>query len=88
MERQLLAISRSKSVDLDLTRNVIEYMVEYPDKIHHPTEELIFERLIKRDVKARDAVNDLHMEHNLLNEKGLEFRNLLQQIERCHEKVR
>ena len=85
MERQLLAISKSSSVDFTTVRDVIEYMVEYPDKNHHPTEELIFERLAKHDFEARTAVNDLHKEHLLLSEKGLAFRDLLQQL--SHDSV-
>jgi hemerythrin-like domain-containing protein len=40
--------------DLDLVMSVIDYISAYPDAIHHPLEDLLFERLLEDDRMSED----------------------------------
>ena len=50
--------------------DIMNYMTRYSDLFHHPTEELVFKKLIERDVSAGPLVAKLTLEHKILGEKG------------------
>jgi hemerythrin-like domain-containing protein len=52
--------------DLDLLGLIADYMLDYPDGIHHPLEELLFARLVERDPAAATALGALMEEHGRL----------------------
>jgi len=52
--------------DFDLMRMIAEYTLHYPDLVHHPKEDLVFARLVRRDPEARAAIGDLVEEHKHL----------------------
>jgi len=56
---------------------VMKYMTHYPDVVHHPKEDVLFERLIDRAPSIRIALQTLTAEHRMLAEKGLEFFDIL-----------
>jgi hemerythrin-like domain-containing protein len=52
-------------------------MTQYPDRFHHPKEDLIFVQLLKRDPGARTDVDDLLEEHISIGLAGQKFDRLL-----------
>jgi len=50
--------------------DIMNYMTRYSDLFHHPTEELVFKKLIERDDTAGSLVAALTLEHKTLGEKG------------------
>jgi hemerythrin-like domain-containing protein len=52
--------------DLYLLRDVVAYLHDYPDHVHHPTEELLFERLLCRKPALRRLVARLRRDHEVL----------------------
>ena len=46
-----------------LLHNAVGYMHNYPGVIHHPTEELIFGKLIKHAPQTRTVCTRLHDQH-------------------------
>ena len=55
----------------------MRYMTQYPDRFHHPREDLIFTQLLKRDPGVRDDIEDLLEEHISIRLAGQEFNRLL-----------
>lgn len=54
----------SKQVpDLDIILSALDYLGTYPDKWHHPSEDIIFNRLLNRKVKASKLIKQLQVEH-------------------------
>ena len=49
--------------DFDLLGSVMEYILHYPDLFHHPTENMIFQKMLGRDPAAQSRVGDLPKEH-------------------------
>lgn len=58
------------SPDIELLRDVMEYTLNYPDLVHHPKEDLIYNRIIARDPSARDEIGDLVADHAALSAKA------------------
>ncbi len=48
LESRLSGNSRRDPETLDLLANLIDYITEYPDQVHHPREDRIIERLIDK----------------------------------------
>ncbi len=52
-----------------LLSNAVGYMRNYPGVIHHPTEELIFGKLIKNAPETRNVCTRLHEQHQLFRDR-------------------
>lgn len=79
-EAELMLFHRGDEPDYALMRDIVLYMTQYPDQVHHPNEDLIFDRLQKVDPGARLAVIGLLREHEELIAKGSELFALLDEI--------
>lgn len=80
LERKLGGIGTAGQRDLRLMRDVMQYMTHYPDRHHHPTEDLVFEYLAARDGGARALVQSLLDEHATLAESGSELLQMLRRV--------
>jgi hemerythrin-like domain-containing protein len=58
-------------------QDIMRYMSEHSDRFHHPKEDLIFAKLLRRDPDVRADVEDLIEEHFLIRIAGREFAALL-----------
>ena len=52
--------------DFELLQMIARYILDYPELIHHPKEDLVFERLLERDPTARESLGDLIADHRRL----------------------
>ncbi len=77
IESEILAIEVGKTPDYPLLQDIMRYMTHYPDRFHHPKEDLIFAQVLKREPGARDDVEDLLAEHISIGLAGQEFNRLL-----------
>ncbi len=77
LESEILAIEVGKTPDYPLLQDIMRYMTQYPDRFHHPKEDLIFVQLLKRDPGARADVDDLLEEHITIGLAGQDFDRLL-----------
>ncbi len=63
LERQLAVFDQGETPDYDIVQGVIDYCLNYPDRYHHPKEDLVLERLQALDPVAAAAIGDLAAEH-------------------------
>ena len=77
LESEILAIEVGKTPDYPLMQDIMRYMTQYPDRFHHPKEDLIFVQLLRREPGARDDVENLLEEHIFIGLAGQEFDRLL-----------
>lgn len=63
LEAQLELLRAGETADLDLMQRALDYSLDYPDLCHHPKEDLIFDRLARRDSTAQPLVDRLLTEH-------------------------
>ena len=77
LESEILAIEVGKTPDYPLLRSIMQYITLYPDRYHHPKEDLIFAQLVKREPEVHADVEALLQEHVSLGTAGREFDCLL-----------
>ncbi len=69
LEHELELFSRGERPDYEVIRAIISYFEVYPDKYHHPQEDLVLAKLKMRDPAAAAKVGDLDREHILGTER-------------------
>ena len=79
---QLQTIEDGGAVDAHVVYEVMDYMATWPDRYHHPREDLIYGRVAELDRKAADDVDTLQRDHDQTARRGQE---LLRDIERWRE---
>ncbi|MGI9331926.1 MAG: hemerythrin domain-containing protein [Gammaproteobacteria bacterium] len=78
--RQLDAVAAADDADIELMIDAMRYMTGYPDRVHHPKEDLMFERLLDRDPDSADIVEHLRGQHEELAELGQAFLHTVQLV--------
>ncbi len=73
LESEILAIEVGKTPDYPLLRNIMQYITQYPDRYHHPKEDLIFAQLVRREPEIRADVETQMDEHVSLGVAGRKF---------------
>ncbi len=68
VQSELESMRAGEPPDFDLLHSVMEYALHYPDICHHPKEDVIYRRLVRRDQSAEQRVGDLMKEHAHLAE--------------------
>ena len=79
---QLKALEEGQYADGHVVFEIMDYMVTWPDRYHHPREDLIYCRVAELDPKAADEVDSLQRDHDRTATVG---RELLQTIESWRE---
>ena len=76
---QLKAIAAAELVDTHVVYEIMDYMVTWPDRFHHPREDLIYGRVAELDTAAADNVDSLQRDHDHMAKKGQEVLRNIQQ---------
>lgn len=76
---QLNAIEAGELVDPHVVYEIMHYMVSWPDRFHHPREDLIYARVAELDPGSADDVDTLQRDHDSTAKRG---RSVLADIER------
>jgi hemerythrin-like domain-containing protein len=79
---QLKAIENGQLVDTHVVYEIMDYMVTWPDRYHHPREDLIYGRVAEIDGGAADEVDTLQRDHDRMAASG---REVLKDIVRWRE---
>jgi len=79
---QLKSIEEGQLVDTHVVYEIMDYMVTWPDRYHHPREDLIYGRVAEIDTRAADEVDTLQRDHDRTAVRG---REILKDIERWRE---
>jgi hemerythrin-like domain-containing protein len=66
LEREIERFERAEGADYELMGAIATYCLDYPDKMHHPREDRLLERLRMRDPEAAAKIGDLEAEHRSL----------------------
>ncbi|GAB5452261.1 MAG: hypothetical protein Hals2KO_25890 [Halioglobus sp.] len=61
---QLDTIAAGELIDPHLVYEIMDYMVTWPDRFHHPREDLIYARVAELDAGAIDEVDTLQRDHD------------------------
>jgi len=80
LDAQLDLLHRGEDPDYQLMTDILYYMTQYSDLIHHPREEAIFSLLVKRDSNAEQDVAEITRQHHTIGESGAHFYEKLENI--------
>lgn len=68
IQGELEVMRAGEPADLDMLHSVMDYALHYPDICHHPKEDVVYRRLVRRDPTAEARVGDLIREHVRLSD--------------------
>jgi hemerythrin-like domain-containing protein len=68
LDQQLAVFRDGGTADVGLLQDIMDYMSQYPDGVHHPREDLIARRLAERDPAAAAGAEGLMAEHEDLGD--------------------
>lgn len=86
--RELAAVEAGQSADLELLEDIMRYVTGYPDTHHHPTEDIVFERLKLRAPGAADEIDAILSEHRQVIESGIRFLEAIQAVQEAVVMIR
>ncbi|HVC11623.1 MAG TPA: hemerythrin domain-containing protein [Burkholderiales bacterium] len=81
LEGQIAVFHAGERPNYELMLDITSYLRHYPDRIHHPREDVAFARLVERDAGLRAQINRLAQEHRVLATAGGEL------LERLNEAI-
>jgi hemerythrin-like domain-containing protein len=79
LERKARQKDRLVAGDYYLLRDIAGYLHDYPDSVHHPTENLLFEILLQREPGRKQAVAGLRRDHKSVAAETRSLLDLLDQ---------
>ncbi|MCK5435948.1 MAG: hemerythrin domain-containing protein [Nitrosomonadaceae bacterium] len=80
LDAQLDLLHRGEDPDYQLMTDILYYMTQYSDLIHHPREEAIFSLLLERDSSAEQDVAEITRQHHTIGDSGACFYEKLESI--------
>ena len=80
VEQQVDAFHAGKRPNYELMRLIVYYLRHYPDRFHHPREDVAFARLVKRDPRLQLQIARRMQEHVVIAAAGEELLNCLDEI--------
>lgn len=66
LESETAALEREGTFDLDLVRLILRYMRDYPDRFHHPKEEMLFDAAAAKNHDFAVRIAGVRQQHNAL----------------------
>ncbi len=89
LEHQLAIFDTAETPDYDVLEGIGAYFIGFPERCHHPKEDLIFRKLRERDPGAAEIVGDLEAEHERIGALARHFQeaveNVLSEVEVSRE---
>ena len=65
LEHELEVFDRSEEPDYEIFQAVVQYFQDYPERCHHPKEDMVFDKLKVRDADLAARVGDVENEHEV-----------------------
>jgi hemerythrin-like domain-containing protein len=70
LRRELDVFHRGERPNYELMQDIVRYLREYGDAVHHPREDAAFERLARRLPELELTLVRLHQEHRVIAHAG------------------
>jgi acetyl esterase/lipase/hemerythrin-like domain-containing protein len=80
IEDEAALLAEGKTADLDCIADVLNYIIHYPDRYHHPKEELIFDRMVDADDNTQKVIKRLRQGHEEVATMG---HDIALEVEAC-----
>jgi hemerythrin-like domain-containing protein len=80
LEQQVVAFHGDDGPNHALMLDIVSYLRYFPDRYHHPREDVAFARLVKRDPAMKQLIERLRQEHRVIAAAGSELLKYLEQV--------
>ncbi|MEO8718609.1 MAG: hemerythrin domain-containing protein [Burkholderiales bacterium] len=70
LEQEVAQFHAGEQPNYELMRDIVLWLRHYADGVHHPREDVAFERMVLRDPGLRLTVNRLLQEHRIIAHAG------------------
>lgn len=80
LESQISLFHEGTRPDYELMQDIVYYLVQFPDRFHHPREDEAFARLLEKDPDLRATIQRLSAEHRILAASGKQLLELLEAV--------
>jgi hemerythrin-like domain-containing protein len=80
LENQIKLFQENGDINLQLIRDITEYIISYPDLYHHPKEDLVFELLRHKDKEIETVINHLLEDHKTLTDSAINLTRVLSKL--------
>ena len=80
LDAEIDRLAASGEPDYDFVRDIMLYVTEYPDVVHHPKEDLVYGHLKSLRPETRADLERVETDHQHIEESGLKLRNSIEAI--------
>jgi hemerythrin-like domain-containing protein len=80
LQEQVDTLQAGQAPSFDLLLDIVTYLRDYSDQVHHPREDEAFKRLARRSPELRPTLARLQQEHRVVAESGDRLRELLEEV--------
>ena len=81
LEAQIDRVARAEDADLDLMLEAMTYITDFPNRLHHPVEDVLFKCLAAIDPASADLCQEQIAEHERLFHDSAALYGLLEAIQ-------
>ncbi len=79
-QREVDRFHEGERPDYELMLDVVTYLRHFPERAHHPHEDVAFAKLVEKDPSLQPTVNRLLQEHRVIAAAGAQIHELLEQV--------
>ncbi len=80
LDAEIDMLAASRVPDYDLVRDIMLYVTEYPDDVHHPKEDIVYRHLKSLRPEIHTDLERVETDHQYIQESGLKLRNSVEAI--------
>lgn len=80
LDRQVERFHTGELPDYELMLDILTYLRHFPERMHHPREDVAFQRLVRHDRSAEPLVNRFAQEHRVIAQLGKQVQELIEAI--------
>lgn len=86
LEKEAHTLEAGLPADMECMAHVLNYIIHYPDKFHHPKEDLIFDRMVNADRETQRIIRTLRHGHQQGNDNGLAIARDIEHVAKTKSK--
>jgi len=80
LDAEIDRLADSEEPDYDLVRDIMLYVTEYPDVVHHPKEDIVYRHLKSLRPEILTDLERVEKDHQYLEESGLKLKSDMEAI--------
>ncbi len=85
LEQELAVFDRAERPDYEILEDIISYFQGYPERCHHPKEDVILGKVKARDPTTAEAIGNLESEHEEEARRLLRFTEAVARVFNDHD---